>query len=162
MPTLRAGSFAVRRLATHTAAGGFTLLELLVVLAVASLLLIVVPPSFSKALAHAELKAAARDVAATLRSARERAVATQADTIVTFDLARRLYGPGRGGGYRTLPKAVDVKVFAAESERRSPAVIGIRYFPDGSATGGRVTVSRLAHTYYVDVSWLTGRVRIME
>ncbi|MGQ0658441.1 MAG: GspH/FimT family protein [Chromatiales bacterium] len=141
---------------------GFTLLELVVVLALAALLLILVPPAFSKALAHAELKATAREIAATLRTARDRAVATQTDRAVTFDLSRRVYGPDRGGQFRRLPDAVGITVFAADSERRSPASLAIRYFPDGSATGGRITLSRQAHTYYVDVGWLTGRVKILE
>ena len=49
---------------------GFTLLELLVVLLIVSLLVALVPPLFSGAVPGAKLKAAVRDLAVTLRLAR--------------------------------------------------------------------------------------------
>jgi len=48
--------------------GGFTLLELMVVLAIAAIMMTVVPPLLSSALPGAQLKSAARQLAAGLRS----------------------------------------------------------------------------------------------
>ena len=36
----------------------------------------------------------------------------------------------------------------------------IRFYPDGSSTGGRITVASGERKYLVDVDWLTGRVSI--
>ena len=36
----------------------------------------------------------------------------------------------------------------------------IRFFPDGSSTGGRVTLTSDERLYHVDVDWLTGQVRV--
>ena len=38
----------------------------------------------------------------------------------------------------------------------------IRFYPDGSSTGGRITVSSGERKFLVDVDWLTGRVSIED
>ena len=52
-----------------------------------------------------------------------------------------------------------VLLLAACSEQDTGA---IRFFPDGSSTGGRVTLMVGERSYAVDVDWLTGRVRVLE
>lgn len=42
------------------------------------------------------------------------------------------------------------------------AVAAVRFYPDGSATGGRITVSGAERTYHVMLDWLTGTVSIVE
>ena len=59
-----AGVSTIRR---HHLGRGFTLLELLVVLALATLLIALVPPLISAALPGVELKSSARKVAASVR-----------------------------------------------------------------------------------------------
>jgi len=39
---------------------------------------------------------------------------------------------------------------------------GIRFFPDGSSTGGRISVARGQRTLVVEVDWLLGRVSVNE
>ena len=43
---------------------------------------------------------------------------------------------------------------------RDDRVGGVRFYPDGSSTGGRVLISRGGHGYQVGVTWLTGRIAI--
>ncbi|MCK7491838.1 MAG: hypothetical protein MZW92_09370 [Comamonadaceae bacterium] len=38
----------------------------------------------------------------------------------------------------------------------------IRFFPDGSSTGGAITVSGPKLAYRVNVDWLTGAIAIVE
>ena len=45
-----------------------------------------------------------------------------------------------------------------ESEARG----AIRFFPDGSSTGGRITLSTDRLAYLVDVDWLTGKIHLLE
>ena len=40
--------------------------------------------------------------------------------------------------------------------------VQIRFFPDGSATGGRVRLARDNRQYVVVVDWLTGSVSLEE
>ena len=59
-----------------------------------------------------------------------------------------------------LPKELDLKVYTAQTEVSSESKAAIRFYPDGSSTGGRITVASGERKYVVDVDWLTGRVSI--
>jgi len=154
----------VDRWSGGTAVGprGFTLIELVVVLAVAALLMTVVPPLISAALPGVELKAAARRTAATLRLARETAIRTGVDTVLVVDVEERLL---ELPGFRTvsLPRRLRVKLDAAQREMLDDQRGAIRFFPDGSSTGGVILLARgdarEDSGFQVGVNWLTGRVR---
>jgi general secretion pathway protein H len=149
------------RLAPRAARGaGFTLIELLLVLAIAGLLMAVTPPLLSSAFPGLQLKGTAREVAAGLRSARDRAIASRSQVVVTLDLqARQMRVPGRPRPV-ALPKDLDVKLTTAQSELADEAHGGIRFYPDGTCTGGRVTLRYRKAGYDVDLDWLTGRIRV--
>lgn len=141
----------------------FTLVELLVVLAITALVLTAVPPLVSAALPGVELKAAARRVFSSLRLARETAIRTGGESVLVVDVeGRRFEVPG----YRTftLSQRIDLQLEAASAEMLDEQQGAIRYFPDGSSTGGRIILSRGVgpnrRGYQVGVTWLTGRVRM--
>jgi len=138
------------------------LVELLVVMVIAALLLSVIPPLFSAAVPGVQLKGAARELAAALRYARGRAVVGQQTAALLLDVEARQYRvTGRERIY-ALPKSLELELFAARSEQTTGNSGGIRFFPDGSSTGGRVTLKAGERSYKVDVDWLTGRVRILD
>ena len=143
---------------------GFTLVELLVVLGIATLMMVAVPPLISAVIPGVELKDGARRTLAVLRLARERAIRSGADTALVVDVAeRRLELPG----YRSvsLPDGVVLWLEAAEREMIDEDRGAIRFFPDGSSTGGRLIIARgeegSRSGYEVGVTWLTGRVRVV-
>jgi general secretion pathway protein H len=142
---------------------GFTLVELLLVLAIATLLVALVPPLISAALPGVQTKDAARRTVAALRLARETAIRNGADAILVVDVnQRRLELPG----YRSVrfPGGLVVSLEGAEREMIDDDRGAIRFFPDGSSTGGRIILARGvegARTgYEVGVTWLTGRVQV--
>ena len=142
---------------------GFTMVELLVVMAIAALLLTAVPPLISAAFPGVELKAAARRTAAALRLARETAIRTGADAALVVDVQERTFALT---GMRTLslPSQVHVKLNAASREMLDDQRGAVRFFPDGSSTGGVIVLTRDTANggagYQVGVNWLTGRVRM--
>jgi general secretion pathway protein H len=77
-----------RKKPERSAVGGFTLLELLVVLVLISLLTALVFPSMGRGIAALRLKTGSRDIAATLRLARSKAINEQKIYWVGFDLER--------------------------------------------------------------------------
>lgn len=141
---------------------GFTLLELLLVLVIAASGYALVVRFTSGGVSGAELKSAARAVAAGLRDARGTAIATQESTALTLDLEKRSMEVGGGRRPRSLPQRLELKLYTAQSEIVDEKHGAIRFFPDGSSTGGRVTLAAGERTLLVDVDWLTGRVSIKE
>jgi len=50
--------------------------------------------------------------------------------------------------------------FFVEEEQRGAREAAIRFFPDGSATGGRISLGTQDAGWRVDVRWLTGEVSV--
>src|SRR6266851_4843445 len=102
---------------------GFTLIELVVVLAIVALLLAIVLPFGLHRRGHDELASGAREIAGALRLARSRAILVNRPASFVVDVA-------------------------------------IRFFPDGSSTGGGVALSLGGERYDILVDWLTGGVSV--
>jgi len=141
---------------------GFTLLELLVVLVIAATGYALVLQFAGSGVSGAQLKSAARSVAAGLRDARGRAIATQESVALDLDLEKRTFEVKGSGRERSLPQRLDVKLDTALAEVTGQRRGAIRFYPDGSSTGGRVTLASGERKLLVDVDWLTGRVTIRE
>jgi general secretion pathway protein H len=140
---------------------GFTLLEVLMVLVIAAAGYALVVRFTGAGVSGAELKSAARAVAAGLRDARGTAIATQESAAMLVDLDRRTI-EAPGGKPHALPERLELKLYTAQSEVRDERHGAIRFYPDGSSTGGRVTLAAGERKLLVDVDWLTGRVSIKE
>lgn len=141
---------------------GFTLLEILVVLVIGVLLVALVPPLLSGMSNTTELRGAARQLAAGLRSARNEAITRQREAILTLDLAQHRFGVSGDPRGIKFPDGVAIKLYTAQSELIDGATGNIRFFPDGSSTGGAITVSGSKQAYRVKVDWLTGAIVIVE
>ncbi|MEZ5584105.1 MAG: GspH/FimT family protein [Candidatus Competibacteraceae bacterium] len=141
---------------------GFSLVELLVVLVILVLVVAVVPPLFMGVGSSAELRGAARQLAAGLRAARSNAVLKQNDAILTVDLEARQFQVSGDTRKVSLPGDVEVKLYTAQSELLNESSGNIRFFPDGSSTGGHITLANGRLEYTVNVDWLTGRIGIDE
>ena len=137
---------------------GFTLVELLVVLAVLALALAVVSPSLTGAIDSVRFKSAQRDLVSALRYARSRAVNSQQATSVEINVKQGTMQVA--GKQRTLsvPDDVVLTLVTAQREQLSAYEGAIRFYPDGSSTGGQVRFSQDDQVWSISVDWLTGRI----
>lgn len=142
-------------------ARGFTLVELMLVIMLIAASYVLVPRYLFSGVSGADLKASSRDIAAGLRMARADAITKRRDSALVLDLEKRSFSVS-GGHSRQLPEALELKLVTAQSEVVNERQAAIRFFPDGSSTGGRVTVASGQRKYEVDVDWLTGRVTIAQ
>ena len=143
-------------------APGFTLIELVVVLAILGLAYALVPPLFSGAHATAELKGATRQLAAGLRQARNYAVVRRTEAVLTLDVEKRDFTVSGDSRTYRLPRQVQLKLLTAQREVVNDKLASIRFFADGSSNGGRVTLGSGERSFEVDVNWLTGRVAVLD
>jgi general secretion pathway protein H len=125
-------------------ARGFTLIEMIVVLAVLGLALVLVVTHGPMRSPRLELDGEARQVAGVLRLARSRAIAEERAVTVAFDT----------GGYR-LDRGAPV----GWTNGVSPAGNGVISFtPDGGSSGGVIVLRGGERQVAIGVDWLTGRV----
>lgn len=138
---------------------GFTLVEMLAVIVLIAIAVAITAVSLHGR-DRGQLEASAQRVAAGLRDTRVRAMATGKPQWFTINLRSHSYAaPGRAP--HELPAAAAVHVVsAAEASKPQPGIARIGYFPDGSSSGGNITLTEAQRRQRVDVDWLTGAVTV--
>ena len=143
---------------------GFTLLEILVVMVIIGLMIALVPPLFSGAVAGTKLKGSVRDLAVVLRETRSKAIIHNSEQVVLLDLRNPRYRAGNSKP-ESLPGNVKLAVqlvtgdYVDADERAQHA---LRFFPDGSSSGELITLRGGNRIYYLQLNWLTGNIEISE
>ncbi|MDH3611685.1 MAG: prepilin-type N-terminal cleavage/methylation domain-containing protein [Gammaproteobacteria bacterium] len=147
-------------------AAGFTLLELLVVLAIAGMLVALVPAAVSTVVPGTKARVAALDLASTLRDARNLAISQSRTVDVEFDLESASYSIA-GSPIQELPRGMALVIqersgYVSETRRvaRFPfdqqKMRTLRFYPDGSSSGVHVRLGPQDGGYIVAVDWLLG------
>jgi general secretion pathway protein H len=146
---------------TERSEDGFTLLEMLVVLAVLGLALALIGTRSSTGGTRLTEEAVAAELAGTLREARSRAITEDRPVRVTIDLAAKSYRIDDDPP-AAMPSVTGIDLLTTVGEVASRADASIRFDPDGSSTGGRIELAFGARKLMVGVDWLTGRVGVVD
>jgi general secretion pathway protein H len=142
-------------------AAGFTLIEMVVVLAVMALLAATVMVRGIPVSPGTHARAAARAIAGALRTARGEAVMSNRGVSVTVDAVNDRYWID-GKPPQILPRDLRLALLTSRDEVVADGVGQIRFDPDGGGSGGRVAIAGGDRTFWVGIDWLTGRVSIVE
>jgi general secretion pathway protein H len=142
-------------------ARGFTMLELIVVMVILLLAYSLASPVIGN-FGSGDLRASARTIAAALKRARNDAISTRQEVPLTFNLEDKTLTLQSEPKPIKLPEKVEIQLYTVEKEQTSEKVAAVRFYPDGSSTGGRVTVGTGERKFEVDIDWLTGRVHINQ
>ena len=141
---------------------GFSLLEVLVVIVIIGLSYALLPKMFYSGVSGAELRSNVRAVATGLRLARDAAINTRREAVLTLDLDQRSFTVQNDTRVHKLNATLDVKLYTSQADLITEKVGAIRFYPDGSSNGGRVTMAAGERAFEVDVDWLTGHVTIND
>ncbi|MBI5905072.1 MAG: prepilin-type N-terminal cleavage/methylation domain-containing protein [Deltaproteobacteria bacterium] len=117
----------------------FTLLEMVVVLALVGILAALVAPSFSRTIASSRLRSAASGVRGTFTKARAMAVAGARERAVTFDRESGEYGIDNDA-VRRLPETIRFAEPDGAGEGDGGGPVKVRFFADGSAEEAEIRV----------------------
>ena len=141
---------------------GLTLVELLVVLALVAMVVLLSAPLAIRSLPGVELRAQAEDLRGDLRAARAMAMRSSRQSWVTLDTGARTYQRRSRAEAVQLPETTQIAMVIARSELTGPAQGRIRFYPDGTSTGGTIRLARDGHRLEVQVDWFFGQVRVVE
>jgi type II secretion system protein H len=134
-----------------TADAGFTLVEMLVTLAIVGLVAASLASFWPRGADRQALQAAAQTLTADLRLARGQAIARNQTVIVEFDANAGRYG--NAAQQRVLPAGVVM------AEGTSPQIF---FRGDGTTPGGQIPLKAQDRQATVRVTRLSGQVEVVE
>jgi general secretion pathway protein H len=143
-------------------AAGFTLIEVVCVLAIIALLASLVLPAIPRATSHAQLEAYALQVASLLTADRTAAIRRRAEIATALDARSGVIRSGAGAGRIQLPRDVAFDALLAQTCNGRSAGATIAFFPSGMSCGGTVQLRRGNIGYQVRVNWLTGGAEVVS
>jgi general secretion pathway protein H len=140
---------------------GFTLLEVVCVVAIVSILAAILLPSIPRGTSRARLESYAVEVAALLKADRNAALRRRVQVATEINPMARTVRSSATGRVVAIPQ--DVAMDATLARRCNQRLAGptIRFFPSGMSCGGVVVLTRLGVGYEVRVNWLTGGVDVV-
>ena len=142
--------------------GGFTLLEMVCVIALVAMLAAVLLPFVPRNTSRARLQAYALEAASLLKADRNAAIRGGRDVTTLVDAPSRAISSGATAQTLRIPEDVHFEALLPERCRQRPALSTISFFADGMSCGGAIALSRLDSSYEIRVNWLTGRIEIVS
>ena len=140
---------------------GFTLLEMICVLAIVAMLAAIALPAFPRGTSRTGLEAYALKTAALLKADRNAAIRRGVAVATDLSAISRTISSGASGRLVQLPQDVGFNAILASQCDRRAAGMAIQFLPSGMSCGGTIFLSRLGTTLEVRVAWLTGAVEIV-
>jgi general secretion pathway protein H len=136
---------------------GFTLLEMLAVVALLAIVATLATVRLGSSGTSAKALATLISASDILRHTRSLALRSGREQVVQVDVGRRsIIGTGRPA-LNVLPE-LGFSAVAEASEQHDDGKLGIRFFPDGSSTGGALIFAAQGRYYKLHVNWFTGNV----
>ena len=106
------------------------------------------------------LHEAAARLAQGLRVTREEAISQQQERAFTVDVENRAFISASTTELAPLDPALNMHLLTAKSEIVGKSRGRIRFFADGSSTGGRIELELLGERTTINVRWATGAVTV--
>jgi general secretion pathway protein H len=140
---------------------GFSLVEVLAVLVLMALVLGLVGNSIYRSLDAVKIRRAGKEVTAALRYTRGQAIINRDERYLEVNVEERSYRAPEKDAV-ILPEGVDMTLKTATADILDNATGRIRFFADGSSTGGRMTLTAGEREWIITVAWLTGEIEIYD
>src|SRR5256885_1411646 len=126
---------------------GFTLLEMVCVIAIVAILAAIVVPALPRGTSRARLESYAIETAAMLMADRNAAIRNRTQIATEVDAPLRVVRSGATGRVIRVPDDVAFDAMLAARCNQRPAGPTIRFFATGMSCGGTIALTRLSGGY---------------
>jgi general secretion pathway protein H len=140
---------------------GFTLLEMVCILAIIAMLAAVLLPNISRDTSRPRLEAYAVETASLLKADRTAAMRHRIEVATRVDAGERSLRSGSTGQTLRVPDDVTFSATLPVRCNERPTLSTISFFATGMSCGGTIVLSRLGAGYEIRVNWLTGGIEIV-
>ncbi len=141
---------------------GFTLLEMVCVLALIAMMAAVLLPSIPHETSRSRLQAYALQTATLLKADRNAAIRRGVEVATLVDAGTHSIRSGSTADMIRIPDDVQFDALLPQTCNRRMALSTISFFANGTSCGGTIALTRFASDYEVRVNWLTGRIEIVS
>jgi len=142
-------------------AEGFTLIEIVCVLAIIAMLAAIVLPAIPHGTSRAKLESYAINIATVLRADRDAAIWRHAHVSTAVSALTRSIQSGATGEVIAVPADVHFEALLAARCNQRDSGNTIDFFASGISCGGTIRLTRNEVGYDVRVNWLTGGVEVV-
>ncbi len=140
---------------------GFTLLEIVCVLAITAMLAAIALPAFPRATPLSRIESYAYETAALLKADHETAQWRSREVATLVDAPLRRIRSGASGRVVQLPSDVTVQALLAKRCNNRATDGTIVFLPSGMSCGGVVALTGQGAGFQVRVNWLTGGAEVV-
>jgi len=144
-----------------SAEAGFTLLEMVCVIAIVAILAAIVIPALPRGTSRARLESYAVETAAMLKADRNAAIRNRTQVVTEVDAPQRIIRSGATGRVIRVPDDVVFDALLAARCNQRLAGETIQFFASGMSCGGTIALTRLGVGYEIRVNWLTGGIEVV-
>jgi general secretion pathway protein H len=139
---------------------GFTLLEMVCVLAIVGLSAAVLLPAILRQTSRSRLEAYAIEAATLLKADGNAAIRRELEVTTRVDAASRSVRSRASGQTLRVPDEVRFEALLPRECNDRPVVASISFFASGMSCGGVIALTRLDAAYEICTNWLTGRIEV--
>jgi general secretion pathway protein H len=140
---------------------GFTLLEMVCVMAIIGLLAAVLLPAIPRQTSRSRLEAYAIEAATLLKADRNAAIRRRLEVMTQVDARSRSVRSGATGETVRFPDDVRFEALLPENCNNRPVVASISFLASGMSCGGVIALTHLDAGYEIRTNWLTGRIEVV-
>jgi general secretion pathway protein H len=145
----------------RSAQRGFTLIEMVCVLAIIAILAAILLPRMPRETSRPRLEGYAVETASLLRADRNNAISNHVQVTTEVDATDRIVRSGSTRRVVRIPGDVIFDALLAQRCNDRPSFSTISFFASGMSCGGTIILSHAGNRYEIRVNWLTGGVEIV-
>jgi type II secretion system protein H len=139
---------------------GFTLFEVLVVVAIGAASIVVALQFLPRNNDRRDLEQSAIELAAVMRGAQLSALVNQRESNFVFDLNKRHFW-SRSDHVYTLASDTLVTIESARHSATEYGLAQVRFLPNGHNSGATIRLKRHSHEAQIKADWLTGTITVI-
>jgi general secretion pathway protein H len=140
---------------------GFTLLEIICVVAIVAALAAIILPAFPRGTSRSKLEAYALQTATLLKGDRDTAIRRHTEIATSISATTRTIRSGATGRVISIPQDIVFDAVLATRCNEQSAGTSISFFASGMSCGGTIALTRFGAGFQIRVNWLTGGVEIV-